>query len=52
VNCAIALNVEAADVIEDELLERWHPSPGAPEPPDQGFLADRYERASGWTKED
>jgi hypothetical protein len=50
VNCAIALNVELSEVLDDE-LRRWHASAKAPAPPDQGFLADRWERAVRWASE-
>lgn len=47
VNCAIALNFPLEEVLDDELLA-WRASDKARVPPDQGFLADRYERALGW----
>ena len=49
VNCAIALNVDLIEVLDPELL-RWHPTENTPAPPDQAFLADRYERAVRWAE--
>jgi transcriptional regulator with XRE-family HTH domain len=47
VNCAIALNVELEDVLDEQLLA-WRTSAKAPSAPDIGFLADRYRRALSW----
>jgi len=47
VNCAIALNVELEDVLDEESLA-WRATDGAPSPPDIDFLADRYERSLSW----
>lgn len=49
VNCAVALNVDVTEIFDDE-LRRWHPTPKAPKPPEQSFLADRYERAVRWAE--
>jgi transcriptional regulator with XRE-family HTH domain len=50
-NCAIALNVELEQLLGRKALTSWHPTPSAPRPPNEHFLADRYERALAWREE-
>jgi transcriptional regulator with XRE-family HTH domain len=51
VNCAIALNVDLEEVLDQRTLG-WRATRSAPAPPGQEFLADRYARSAAWADED